>query len=151
MHSLGPRRALLLTCRNMLVIFSVLSISEPLIAQASFSAGSPLLYQVETIYVTPSSDELAVLLKARLENWTAVRITSSPDEADAILTCETQNTIVPAKVVLRLTIADIALIDHHSRKLIWRTNKSTALGAAKLADDIVEQLKKDRGKSASRY
>ena len=151
MNLLVPRRALLPAHRDMLSIVALLFLSVSLIAQATFSAAPPLLYQVETIYVAPSSEDLAPLLKVRLENWTAVRITSSPDDADAILSCETQNTIVPAKVVLRLTIADISLVDRHSRKLIWRTNKSTTLGTARLADDIIEQMKKDWRKSASRY
>jgi hypothetical protein len=147
---LGSSRARPLGRRNMLSIVATLLLSASLIAQATFSAAPPLLYQVETIYIAPSSEDLAPLLKVRLENWTAVRVTSSPNEADAILSCETQNTIVPAKAVLRLTVADITLVDRHSRKLVWKTNKSTTLGTARLADDVVEQLKKDWRKSASR-
>jgi hypothetical protein len=71
-----------------------------LAAQATLSAGPLLLHQVRTIYVAPSSDEFVPLVKARLEKWTAVGIASKPEEADAILTCQTESRIVPAKVVV---------------------------------------------------
>ena len=60
-----------------------------LAAQATISAGPPSLYQVNVIYVAPSADDFVGLLKSRLEKWNAVRITSQPEEADAILTCQT--------------------------------------------------------------
>jgi len=122
-----------------------------LAAQASFSAGPLLLHQVRTIYVTPSSDDFALLVKARLEKWTAVEITSKPENADAILTCQTESTIVPAKVVVRRTIAEVTLVDRRSQRAIWKTTKSAALDRAILADDIMEQLKQDWRKSASAY
>ena len=95
-------------------------------AQATLSAGPLLLHQVKTIYMAPSSDEFVLLVKARLQKWTAVRITSKPEEADAILTCQTESAIVPAKVVVRRTIAEVTLVDRRSQKLIWRTTKSAA-------------------------
>lgn len=122
-----------------------------LAAQASFSAGPLLLYQVRTIYVAPSSDDFVLLVKARLEKWTAVEIAAKPEEADAILTCQTESIMVPAKVVVRQTIAEVTLVDRRSQKLIWRTTKSATFDTARLADDIMEQLKKDWRKSASVY
>ena len=122
-----------------------------LAAQASFSAGPLLLHQVRTIYVTPSSDDLALLVKARLEKWTAVEITSKPENADAILTCQTESTIVPAKVVVRRTIVEVTLVDRRSQRAIWKTTKSAAFDRTILADDIMEQLKQDWRKSASAY
>jgi len=122
-----------------------------LAAQASFSAGPLLLHQVRTIYVTPSSDDLALLVKARLEKWTAVEITSKPENADAILTCQTESTIVPAKVVVRRTIAEVTLVDRRFQRPIWKTTKSAAFDRSILADDIMEQLKQDWRKSASAY
>ena len=122
-----------------------------LAAQASFSAGPLLLHQVRTIYVTPSSDDFALLVKARLEKWTAVEITSKPENADAILTCQTESTIVPAKVVVRRTIAEVTLVDRRSQRAIWKTTKSAAFDRSILADDIMEQLKQDWRKSASAY
>jgi hypothetical protein len=122
-----------------------------LAAQASFSAGPLLLHQVRTIYVAPSSDDFVLLVKARLEKWTAVDIAAKPEEADAILTCQTESIIVPAKVVVRQTIAEVTLVDRRSQKLIWRTTKSATFDTARLADDVMEQLKKDWRKSASVY
>jgi hypothetical protein len=122
-----------------------------LAAQASFSAGPLLLHQVRTIYVAPSSDDFALLVKARLEKWTAVEITSKPENADAILTCQTESTIVPAKVVVRRTIAEVTLVDRRSQRPIWKTTKSAAFDRSILADDIMEQLKQDWRKSASAY
>ena len=122
-----------------------------LAAQASFSAGPLLLHQVRTIYVTPSSDDFALLVKARLEKWTAVEITSKPENADAILTCQTESTIVPAKVVVRRTIAEVTLVDRRFQRPIWKTTKSAAFDRSILADDIMEQLKQDWRKSASAY
>jgi len=122
-----------------------------LAAQATFSAGPLLLHQVRTIYVTPSSDDFVLLVKARLEKWAAVGIASRPEEADAILTCQTESKIVPAKVLVRLTIAEVALVDRHSQKLIWRTTKSSPFDTNRLADDIMEQLKQDWRKSAVDY
>jgi len=122
-----------------------------LAAQASFSAGPLLLHQVRTIYVTPSSDDFALLVKARLEKWTAVEITSKPESADAILTCQTESTIVPAKVVVRRTIAEVTLVDRRSQRPIWKTTKSAAFDRSILADDIMEQLKQDWRKSAGAY
>jgi len=37
---------------------------------------APSLHQVRTIHVAPSSDELVLLVRARLEKWDAVMITS---------------------------------------------------------------------------
>ncbi|MGD0793923.1 MAG: hypothetical protein ABR920_19325 [Terriglobales bacterium] len=122
-----------------------------LAAQATFSAGPLLLHQVRTIYVAPSSDDFVLLVKARLEKWTAVEIASKPEEADAILTCQTQSTIVPAKVVVRRTIAEVTLVDRRSQKPIWKTAKSAAFDRNILADDIMEQLKRDWRKSASAH
>jgi hypothetical protein len=122
-----------------------------LAAQASFSAGPLLLHQVRTIYVAPSSDDFVVLVKARLEKWTAVGIAAKPEGADAILTCQTVSTIVPAKVVVRRTIAEVTLVDRRSQKPIWKTTKSGAVDRTTLADDIMEQLKEDWRKSASAY
>jgi hypothetical protein len=122
-----------------------------LAAQATLTAGPLLLHQVRTIYVAPSSDDFVLLVKARLEKWTAVEIASKPEEADAILTCQTQSTIVPAKAVVRRTIAEVTLVDRRSQKPIWKTTKSGAFDRNILADDIMEQLKQDWRKSASAY
>jgi hypothetical protein len=122
-----------------------------LAAQATISAGPLTLYQVKVIYVAPSADDLVGLLKSRLERWDAVRITSQPEEADAILTCQSESRIVPAKVVVRWTSAEATLVDRHSQRPIWRTTKSTALDTTRLAEDIIEQLKKDWRKSASEF
>ncbi|MGB8011622.1 MAG: hypothetical protein WCF68_08410 [Terriglobales bacterium] len=133
-----------------LTVLALLLISAGfLAAQASFSSGPLLLHQVRTIYVAPSSDDFVLLIKDRLEKWTAVVITSKPEEADAILTCQTETTFVPAKVVVRRTIAELTLVDRRSQKAIWKTTKSAAFDRGLLADDIVEQLKQDWRKSAS--
>jgi hypothetical protein len=92
-----------------LPILALLTSAGFLAAQASFSAGPLLLHQVRMIYVAPSSDDFVLLVKARLEKWAAVGITSKPEEADAILTCQTESTIVPAKMVVRRTIAEVTL------------------------------------------
>lgn len=120
-----------------------------LAAQATVSAAPPLLHQVSKIYVAPSSDDFVLLVKARLEKWDAVETTSKAEEADAILTCRTENTIVPARLVVRRTTAEVTLVDPRSQKAIWRTAKSSPFDTNRLADDIVEQLKKDWRKSAS--
>ncbi|HVO79426.1 MAG TPA: hypothetical protein VMT28_01775 [Terriglobales bacterium] len=122
-----------------------------LAAQATISAGPLLLHQVKVIYVTPTSDDLAGLLKSHLERWGVVRITSQPEEADAILTCQTESRIVPAKVVVRWTNAEATLVDRRSQRPIWRTTKDTALDTNRLAEQIIEQLKKDWRKSASEF
>ena len=119
-----------------------------LAAQATFSAGPLLLHQVRTIYVAPSSGDFVLMVKARLEKWPAVDIASKPEEADAILTCQTERKIVTAKVGVRLTIAEVTLADRRSQKPIWRTTKSSSFDTNKLADDIMEQLKQDWIKSA---
>ncbi|MBZ5667601.1 MAG: hypothetical protein LAO30_23765 [Acidobacteriia bacterium] len=122
-----------------------------LAAQASFSAGPLLLHQVRTIYVAQSSDDFVLLIKARLEKWSAVGIASKPEDADAILTCQTETIIVPAKAVIRQTIAEVTLVDRRSQKLIWKTTKSAAFDRTILAYDVMEQLKQDWRKSASAY
>jgi hypothetical protein len=120
-------------------------------AQATISAGPLPLYQVKVIYVAPSADDFVGLLKSRLERWDAVRITSQPEEADAILTCQTGSRIVPAKVVVRLTTAEATLVDRRLQRPIWKTAKSTGLDTTRLAEEIIEQLKKDWKKSASEF
>ena len=122
-----------------------------LAAQDTISAGPLTLRQVNVIYVAPSSDDFVGLLKSRLERWGALRITSQPEEADAILTCQTESRIVPAKIVVRVTTAEATLIGRLSQKPVWRTTKSTALDRSSLAEEIVEQLKKDWRKSASEF
>ncbi len=101
--------------------------------------------------MAPSSDDFVLLVTARLEKWAAVGIASSPEDADAILTCQTESTIVPAKVVVRLTSAEVTLVDRRSQKPIWRTKKFAAFDKTIVADDIMEQLKQDWRKSASAY
>jgi hypothetical protein len=122
-----------------------------LAAQNTISAAPLTLRQVNVIYVAPSSDDFVGLLKSRLEKWGALRITSQLEEADAILTCQTESRIVPAKIVVRVTTAEAALIDRRSQKPVWRTTKSTALDKTSLAEEIIEQLKKEWRKSASEF
>jgi len=138
-------------CWAILPILALLTSTGFLAAQASFSAGPLLLHHVRTIYVAPSSDDFVLLVKTRLEKWGAVEIASKPEEADAILTCQTESTIVLAKVVVRRTIAEVTLVDRRSQKPIWRTRKSAAFDRSILVDDIMEQLKQDWRKSASAY
>ena len=120
-------------------------------AQVTLSAGPIPLHEIRSIYVVPSADNFALLVKARLEKWNALGITSKPEDADAILTCQTTTIMVPAKVVLWRTIAEANLVDRRSQKLIWKTTKATTYDTAGLADDILEQLKNDWRKSASQY
>ena len=136
---------------TLLVLAGLLLATGFVAAQATFSAGPLALHQVKTIYVAPSSDGFALLLKARLEKWSAIGIASRPEEADAILTCQTETRIVPTKTVVRLTMAEVRLVDRRSQKPIWRTTKSSPFDTNRLADDIVEQLRHDRRKSASLY
>jgi hypothetical protein len=132
-------------------VVGVLALSAGfLAAQATVSAGPLPLYEVKTIYIAPSSDDLARLLKSRLEKWGTVNVTAQLEEADAILTCETESRIVPAKAVVRVIDAQVRLVDRHTHKLIWSTKKSTNWDN-RLADDIVDQLKKDRERSFSNY
>jgi hypothetical protein len=132
-------------------LLSVMALSSGfLAAQATVSAGPIPLYEVKTIYVAPTSDDFVRLLKSRLEQWGTVRVTAQVDEADAILSCETQSRIVFAKVVVKVFDAQVRLVDRHSQKLIWSTKKSTSWDD-KLADDIVDQLKRDREKSFNNY
>jgi len=120
-------------------------------AQVTLAAGPLRLHQVRSIYVAPSSDDFVSLVKARLEKWNALEIVSKPEEADAILTCRTSTTMVPAKVVVWRTIAEATLVDRRSQKPIWKTAKSATYDTGALADDIIEQLKKDWRISAGQY
>ena len=133
------------------LVLSVLVLSPRFIAaQATVSAGPIPLYEVKTIYIAPSSDDLVRLLKSRLEQWGTVKVTPQVEEADAILSCETESRIVPAKVVIKVIDAQVRLVDRHSQKLIWSTKKSTSWENT-LVDDIFDQLKRDRERSFSRY
>jgi len=132
-------------------LLSVLALSSGfLAAQATVSAAPPRLFEVKTIYIAPSSDDVVRLLKSRLEQWGTVKVTPQVEEADAILSCETESRIVPAKVVIKVIDAQVRLVDRHSQKLIWSTKKSTSWDD-RLADDIIDQLKRDREKSFSNY
>ena len=133
-------------------IISALLISTGFAAgQVTLSAGPLQLHQVTSIYVVPSSDEFVSLVKARLEKWNAVGIASKPEEADALLTCQTATTMLPAKVVMWRTIAEATLVDRRAQKPIWKTTKAATNDTSGLADDVIEQLKKDWRKSASQY
>jgi len=122
-----------------------------LAGQATISAGPPLLYQVKTIYVAPSQEELTLLIKSRLEKWSAVGITSNPEEAEAVLTCQTETKIVPAKVAIRITTTIVTLVDRRSQRPIWKTTKSASFEVNRLADEVVEQMKIDWRKSGHEY
>lgn len=138
-------------CLAAVSVLSVLALASGfLAAQATISAGPLPLYQVKTIYIVPSSDDFVRLLKSRLEKWGTVTITAQMEEAAAILTCETESRIVPAKVPVKVIDAQVRLVDRHTQKLIWSTKKSTSWDD-RLADDIIDQLKKDRGRSFSNY
>jgi hypothetical protein len=147
------RRAFLAPSVSLAVVsvISGLAFSSGFIAaQATLSAGPIPLYEVRTIYIAPSSDDFVRLLKSRLEQWGTVRVTAQVDEADAILSCETESRIVVAKVVVKVLDAQVRLVDRHSQKLIWSTKKSTSWDN-RLVDDIVDQLKRDRERSFSNY
>ena len=132
-------------------VFTVLALSPGFVAaQATVSAGPIPLYEVRTIYVAPSSDDFVQLLKSRLEQWGTIKVTAQVEEADAILSCATESRIIPAKVVVKVIDAQVRLVERHSQKLIWSTKKSAAWDST-LADDIVDQLKKDRQRSLSYY
>jgi len=132
-------------------VLSVLALSSGFItAQATVSAGPIPLYEVKTIYLAPSSDDFVRLLKSRLEQWGTVKVTPQVEEADAILSCETESRIVLAKVVVKVIDAQVRLVDRHSQKLIWSTRKSTTWDN-RLADEIIDQLKKDRERSFNNY
>jgi hypothetical protein len=132
-------------------LLAVLCLCAGMARQATISAGPPLLYEVKTIYIAPSPDELVLLIKSRLEKWSAVGITSKLEEADAILACQTETKIVPAKVVIRETTAIVTLVDRRSQRPIWRTSKSASFEISRLADEVVEQLKIDWRKSGREY
>jgi hypothetical protein len=132
-------------------LLSVLALSSGfLAAQATVSAAPPRLFEVKTIYIAPSSDDLVRLLKSRLEQWGTIKVTPQLEEADAILSCETESRIIPAKVVVKVIDAQVRLVDRHSQRLIWNTKKSTSWDNT-LVDDIIDQLKRDREKSFSSY
>jgi hypothetical protein len=134
-----------------LFVFGALAVSSPLLtAQATLSAGPLPLHEVRTIYIAPSSDEFMQLLKSRLAKWGAIKVTTQVEEADAILSCETESRIVPAKVVVKVIDAQVRLVDRHTQRLIWSTKKSTSWDN-RLADDIIDQLKKDRERSFINY
>lgn len=133
------------------LVVGVLALSSGVLTTQVTVSAEPLpLYGVKTIYVAPSSDDFVRLLKSRLEKWGALKVTNQVEEADAMLSCETEGRIVPAKVVVRVIEADVRLVDRHTQKLIWSTKKSTSWDN-RLADDIVEQLKRDREKSFSHF
>ncbi len=134
----------------MLALTAVAISSEFLTAQATISAAPVLLHEMKTIYIAPSSDNLVQLLRSRLQKWSAVTVTARVEEADAILSCNAESRIVAAKVVVRVIDAQVRLVDRHSQKLIWSTDKSTSW-EERLADDIFDQLKKDREKSFRNY
>ena len=137
--------------RAIVVILALLAFAGFLAAQATISARPLLLHQVRTIYVAPSSDNFGLLVKARLEKWTAVEISSKPEEADAILTCKAENTFAPAKMPVQRTVVEVTLVDRRFQKPIWRTTKSAVFDRTILADDVTEQLKRDWRKSATAY
>ncbi len=120
-------------------------------AQAVVSAAAPPLDQVHTVYIQPSSDGFLVLLRSRLERWGAIAITSDVNDADAILTCETETKTVPAKIVFWRMWAHVRLVDRHSQKLIWSTEKFGSWNSNKLADEVIGQLIDDRSRSAMNH
>ena len=103
--------------------------------------------------MAPSSDEseFLLLVRARLEKWNAVTISSKMEEADAILQCQTKSTIVPARVSIRMIIAEVGLVDRRSQMTIWRATKSATFDTPRLADQVIEQLKTDWRRSAGEY
>ena len=133
------------------IVFGLLLTAGFAPTQVTLSAGPLPLYQVRSIYVVPSADDFAFLLKTRLQKWSAIDITSKPEEADAVLTCQTATTMVPAKVVVWRTIAEVTLVERRSQKPIWKTAKATTYNIGGLADDVIAQLKEDWKKSASQY
>jgi len=134
----------------MLIICLPLLCPAFLAAQVTISPGPLPLSKVTTINIAASSDDFVRLVKSRLDKWGVVHITSQAEEADAILICETESTIVPAKVVVRRIDAQVRLVDRRSQQLIWSTKKS-ATSDSGLADEIVDQLKRDRERSVSNY
>lgn len=133
-----------------LIIWLPLLSSAFLAAQVTVSPGPPPLFQVKIMYIAASSNDFARLVKSRLEKWGVVRISSQVEEADAILMCQTESTIVPAKVVVRRMDAQVRLVDRRSQQVIWSTKKSTTSDSG-LADEIVDQLKRDWERSVSDY
>jgi len=153
MTSLGSLRYSVLRTRSGIpsILIPLFLFAGLLAGQATMSAGPPLLSQLKTIYIAPPYDDLTTLIKSRLEKWRAVGITSNLEEAEAVLTCQTETKIVPAKVALRETTTIVTLIDRRSQRPIWRTTKSASFEMNRLADEVVEQLKIDWRKSSHQY
>jgi len=129
----------------------VLCCAQFLPAQATISAGPLVLQDVKTIYIVPSSDDFVLLVKARLEKWGAIQIVSRVEDADAVLYCQSESAIVPAKIVIRRTIAELTLSDRRTLKPIWKTRQYEIFEINRLADEVVEQLQSDWRKSATDY
>ena len=111
-----------------------------------------LLHEVKSIYVEPVPNGFDQSLIQKLLKWDAIKVVYVPEEADAVLKGGVSVRVVGAGgLTLTKTHAEVTLVDRKTGRPIWSAKKgSNNKGSLKVAQKLINKLRKDREKSAKR-
>lgn len=110
-----------------------------------------LLHKVKSIYVEPMPNGFDQSLIQKLLKWDAIRVVYDPEEADAVLKGGVSVRVVGAGgLTLTKTHAEVTLVDRKTGRPIWSAKKGSNKGSLKVAQKLVNKLRKDWEESAKK-
>jgi hypothetical protein len=121
-----------------------------LVTALQLGAGEPLLlHEVKSLYVEPMPNGFDQSLIQKLLKWDAIRVVYVPEEADAVLKGGVSVRVVGAGgLTLTKTHAEVTLVDRKTGRPIWSAKKGSNKGSLKVAQKLVNKLRKDWEESA---
>ena len=121
-----------------------------LVTALQLGAGEPLLlHEVKSLYVEPMPNGFDQSLIQKLLKWDAIKVVYVPEEADAVLKGGVSVRVVGAGgLTLTKTHAEVTLVDRKTGRPIWSAKKGSNKGSLKVAQKLVNKLRKDWEESA---
>lgn len=123
-----------------------------LVTALQLGAGEPLLlHEVKSLYVEPMPNGFDQSLIQKLLKWDAIKVVYVPEEADAVLKGGVSVRVVGAGgLTLTKTHAEVTLVDRKTGRPIWSAKKGSNKGSLKVAQKLVNKLRKDWEESAKK-
>ena len=121
-----------------------------LVTALQLGAGEPLLlHEVKSLYVESMPNGFDQSLIQKLLKWDAIKVVYVPEEADAVLKGGVSVRVVGAGgLTLTKTHAEVTLVDRKTGRPIWSAKKGSNKGSLKVAQKLVNKLRKDWEESA---
>ena len=121
-----------------------------------------LLHEVKSIYVEPMPNGFDSALVQKLLKWGGIKVVKTREEADAALIGSidvrtagvvgggTVGGITQPRFVVTKTVAEVTLVDRKTGRAIWSAKKGSNKGSLKVAQKLVNKLRKDWNESANK-